>query len=132
MAILGNHRRFSLLLTASLLGVVSTFGWLRARPEMSGDAAAHMRRAAAYYDSLIVLLQRYADLFEPPDPRLGGPPVEIILVGWYPPLPCGEVPRVPTQRISTRARRFAPPRRRAVGGAPLSPRSEPDSEPTRN
>ena len=31
MAILGNHRRFSLLLTASLLGVVSTFGWLRAR-----------------------------------------------------------------------------------------------------
>lgn len=55
MAILGNHRRFSLLLTASLLGVVSTFGWLRARPEMSGDAAAHMRRAAAYYDSLIVL-----------------------------------------------------------------------------
>ena len=55
MAILGNHRRFSLLLTASLLGVAATFGWLRARPEMSGDAAAHMRRAAAYYDSLIVL-----------------------------------------------------------------------------
>ena len=55
MAILGNHRRFSLLLTATLLGVVSTFGWFRARPEMSGDAAAHMRRAAAYYDSLIVL-----------------------------------------------------------------------------
>lgn len=55
MAILGNHRRFSLLLTASLLGVVSAFGWLRARPEMSGDAAAHMRRAAAFYDSVIVL-----------------------------------------------------------------------------
>src|SRR5689334_25445986 len=55
MAVLGNHRRFSLLLTASLLGVVSTFGWLRARPEMSGDAAAHMRDAAAYYDSLVVI-----------------------------------------------------------------------------
>ena len=55
MAILGNYRRFSLMLTASLLSVVSAFGWLRARPEMSGDAAAHMRRAAAFYDSLIVL-----------------------------------------------------------------------------
>ena len=55
MAILGNHRRFSLLLTASLLCVVSAFGWLRTRPEMSGDAAAHMRRAGAYYDSLVVL-----------------------------------------------------------------------------
>src|SRR5437868_2074251 len=55
MAIFGNHRRFSLLVTASLLAVVSTFGWLRARPEMSGDAAAHMRRAAAYYDSVVVL-----------------------------------------------------------------------------
>ena len=55
MAIFGNHRRFSLLVTASLLAVVSAFGWLRARPEMSGDAAAHMRRAAAYYDSVVVL-----------------------------------------------------------------------------
>ncbi|HKW08924.1 MAG TPA: hypothetical protein VJO33_01010 [Gemmatimonadaceae bacterium] len=55
MAILGNHRRFSLLLTATLLAVVATAGWLRTRPEMSGDAAAHMRRAAAYYDSLVVL-----------------------------------------------------------------------------
>lgn len=55
MAILGNHRRFSLLLTAISLGVASTFGWLRSRPEMSGDAAAHMRRAAQYYDSLVVL-----------------------------------------------------------------------------
>src|SRR5690242_11273525 len=55
MAVLGNHRRFSLLLSASLLGVVSAFGWLRTRPEMSGDAAAHMRRAAAYYDSVVVL-----------------------------------------------------------------------------
>src|SRR5690348_9107204 len=55
MAVLGNHRRFSLLLSASLLGVVSTFGWLRTRPEMSGDAAAHMHRAAAYYDSAVVL-----------------------------------------------------------------------------
>ena len=55
MAILGNHRRFSLLVTASLLGVVSAFGWFRTRPEMSGDAAAHMRRAATYYDSAVVL-----------------------------------------------------------------------------
>jgi hypothetical protein len=55
MALLGNHRRFSLLLTASLLAVVATAGWLRARPEMSGDAAAHMRQAVAYYDSLVVL-----------------------------------------------------------------------------
>jgi hypothetical protein len=54
MAILGNHRRFSLLLSASLLGVVSAFGWFRTRPEMSGDAAAHMRGAAAFYDSVIV------------------------------------------------------------------------------
>lgn len=55
MVILGNHRRLSLLFTASLLAVVSAFGWLRTRTEVSGDAAAHMRRAAAYYDSLIVL-----------------------------------------------------------------------------
>src|SRR5947207_6371366 len=55
MAIFGNHRRFSLLVTASLLAVVSAFGWLRTRPEMGGDAAAHMRRAAAYYESVVVL-----------------------------------------------------------------------------
>jgi hypothetical protein len=55
MAILGNHRRFSLLLTASLLSAVSAFGWLHSRSEMSGDAAIHMSRAAAYYDSLVVL-----------------------------------------------------------------------------
>lgn len=55
MAILGNHRRFSLLLTASLLSAVSAFGWFRSRSEMSGDAAIHMSRAAAYYDSLVVL-----------------------------------------------------------------------------
>src|SRR5438874_467377 len=55
MAILGNHRRFSLLVTAGLLTVASAFGWLGTRPEMSGDAAVHMRRAAAYYDSVVVL-----------------------------------------------------------------------------
>lgn len=55
MAILGNHRRFSLLLTASLLIAASAFGWVRSRPEISGDAALHMRRAAAYYDSLVAL-----------------------------------------------------------------------------
>lgn len=42
-------------------------------------------RSRAGYDSLIALLQRYADLFEAPNSRLGVPPVEIILVGWYPP-----------------------------------------------
>ena len=55
MVILGNHRRFSLLLTASLLAVATGFGWLRARSEVSGDAAAHLRSAAAYYDSMIVV-----------------------------------------------------------------------------
>jgi hypothetical protein len=62
MGILGNHRRLSLLLTASLLAVVSAYGWLRTRAEVSGDAAAHMRRAAAYYDSLIVLERANAGL----------------------------------------------------------------------
>lgn len=55
MVILGNHRRFSLLLTASLLAIASAYGWLRARSEVSGDAAAHLRAAAAYYDSVIVV-----------------------------------------------------------------------------
>jgi len=65
MAILGNHRRFSLLLSASLLFVVATIGWFRTRPEMSGDAAAHMRRAAAYYDSLVVLDRSTSSATEP-------------------------------------------------------------------
>ena len=55
MVILGNHRRLSLLLTASLLAVALVFGWLGTSADVSGDAAAHMRRAASYYDSLIVL-----------------------------------------------------------------------------
>ena len=55
MVILGNHRRLSLLVTATLLAVVSTYGWLRTGSDLSGDAAAHMSRAAAYYDSVIVL-----------------------------------------------------------------------------
>lgn len=55
MVILGNHRRLSLLVTATLLAVVSTVGWLFTGSGISGDAAAHMRRAAAYYDSVIVL-----------------------------------------------------------------------------
>jgi hypothetical protein len=41
-------------------------------------------RSPAGYDSLIALLRRYADLFEPPDPRDGVPHVEVVLVGWYP------------------------------------------------
>ena len=55
MVILGNHRRLSLLVTATLLAVVSAYGWLRTGSDLSGDAAAHMRSATAYYDSVIVL-----------------------------------------------------------------------------
>ena len=55
MVILGNHRRLSLLVTATLLAVVSAYGWLRTGSDLSGDAAAHMSRASAYYDSVIVL-----------------------------------------------------------------------------
>src|SRR3954468_812260 len=61
MVILGNHRRLSLLVTATLLAVVSTYGWLRAGSDLSGDAAAHMRRAATYYDSVIVLARATPD-----------------------------------------------------------------------
>jgi hypothetical protein len=43
-------------------------------------------RSRVGYDSLIALLQRYTDLFEPPTAHRGMPPVEMILVGWYPPL----------------------------------------------
>jgi hypothetical protein len=43
-------------------------------------------RSGPAYDSLLALLERYADLFEPPLVNLDGPPVEIILVGWHPPL----------------------------------------------
>jgi hypothetical protein len=40
----------------------------------------------AGYDSLLALLGRYADLFARPLHDPAGPPVEIILVGWHPPL----------------------------------------------
>ena len=43
-------------------------------------------RSPAGYDSLIALIERYNDLFETPPADSAGPPVEIILVGWYPPL----------------------------------------------
>jgi hypothetical protein len=43
-------------------------------------------RSRAGYDSLIAVLQRYTDLFQPPNGLEGVPPVETILVGWYPPL----------------------------------------------
>jgi hypothetical protein len=43
-------------------------------------------RSRAGYDSLLALLGRYADLFERPLHDPAGPPVEIILVGWHPPL----------------------------------------------
>jgi hypothetical protein len=42
-------------------------------------------RSRPAYDSLLALLERYTDLFEPTTADRGGPPVEIILVGWYPP-----------------------------------------------
>jgi hypothetical protein len=41
-------------------------------------------RSRAGYDSLLALLERYADLFEQ-SPADRGTPVEIVLVGWYPP-----------------------------------------------
>lgn len=65
MVILGNHRRLSLLVTATLLAVVSAFGWLRTGADLSGDAAAHMRRASAYYDSLIVLARTAPEHAQP-------------------------------------------------------------------
>ena len=43
-------------------------------------------RSPAGYDSLRALFERYADLLEPLRAGLDGPPVEVILVGWYPPL----------------------------------------------
>jgi hypothetical protein len=43
-------------------------------------------RSQAGYDSLRAVVERYADLFEPLSPGPEGPQVEIILVGWYPPL----------------------------------------------
>jgi hypothetical protein len=43
-------------------------------------------RSRPAYDSLLALLERYADLFEPPLADLEAPPVEIILVGWHPPV----------------------------------------------
>jgi glycerophosphoryl diester phosphodiesterase len=42
-------------------------------------------RSRPAYDSLLALLERYVDLFEPRLADGAGPPVEIILVGWYPP-----------------------------------------------
>lgn len=65
MVILGNHRRLSLLVTATLLAVVSAYGWLRTGSDLSGDAAAHMRRASAYYDSVIVLERAAAEHAQP-------------------------------------------------------------------
>ncbi|HWC45801.1 MAG TPA: hypothetical protein VG868_06775, partial [Casimicrobiaceae bacterium] len=65
MVILGNHRRLSLLVTATLLAVVSAYGWLRTGSDLSGDAAAHMNRAAADYDSVIVLARATPERAQP-------------------------------------------------------------------
>ena len=42
-------------------------------------------RSRPGYDSLIALLERYADVFEPSVPGVELAPVEIVLVGWHPP-----------------------------------------------
>jgi hypothetical protein len=41
-------------------------------------------QSRAGYDSLLALLERYSDLLEPTRDGSAGPPVEVILVGWYP------------------------------------------------
>lgn len=48
-------RRFSLLATASLLGIAVMLGALHSRPTVSSDATAQLTRAASYFDSTIVL-----------------------------------------------------------------------------
>src|SRR5215208_2288789 len=53
MVTIGNVRRLSLLLSASLLGASLALGWVGSRPEMSGDAAGQIRRADEYFDALI-------------------------------------------------------------------------------
>jgi len=53
-------RRFSLLATASLLAIVALLGSVRSRPVMSDAAVARLSRAAAYFDSTIVLARQAA------------------------------------------------------------------------
>src|ERR1700712_2575633 len=48
-------RRFSLLATASLLGIAAMLGWVNARPAMSPNTASSLTSAASYFDSTIVL-----------------------------------------------------------------------------
>src|SRR3954462_14514965 len=48
-------RRFSLLLTASLLGVAVLLGWVPPPPPMSASSASQLGAATAYFDSTIVL-----------------------------------------------------------------------------
>src|SRR4051794_2657480 len=48
-------RRFSLLLTASLLGVAVLLGWVRSRPPMSASSASQLGAATSWFDSTIVL-----------------------------------------------------------------------------
>ncbi|MDB4876377.1 MAG: hypothetical protein JWM41_2823 [Gemmatimonadetes bacterium] len=48
-------RRFSLLATASLLGIAVMLGWASARPVMSSNAASSLSSASSYFDSTIVL-----------------------------------------------------------------------------
>jgi len=48
-------RRFSLLVTASLLALAALLGSVRSRPAISDAAAGRLARATAYFDSTIVL-----------------------------------------------------------------------------
>jgi hypothetical protein len=48
-------RRFSLLVTASLLGIALLIGWVSQRPAVSANAASALAAASAYFDSTAVL-----------------------------------------------------------------------------
>src|SRR5437764_9503274 len=52
-------RRYSLLATASLLGLVAMLGAVSTRPSMSATAATRLERGTRYFDSTVVLA-RYA------------------------------------------------------------------------
>src|SRR3954464_8889496 len=48
-------RRYSLLATASLLGLVAMLGAVSTRPSMSATAATRLERGTRYFDSTVVL-----------------------------------------------------------------------------
>jgi hypothetical protein len=79
-------RNLEVLYLRPLRVIVQQCGHVLARPTPFLLNVEVKEPSRAGYDSLLALLERYTDLFETPDADLGGPPVEIILVGWYPPL----------------------------------------------